>query len=234
MFFVDPMYILFSLPALLLGLWAQWKVKSAFSRYSREGIRSRLTGAEVARRVLDFNGLYQVRVEPVQGFLSDHYDPGAKVLRLSPDVYTGRSMAAAGVAAHEAGHAMQDAQGYLALKFRTAMVPTVQIGSWLGPIIFILGFLMAPMMGTGLAWVGVLLFAASALFALVTLPVEYDASARAKKALVAQGIVWDQEMTGVNRVLDAAALTYLAGAIQAVSTLLYYVFLLSGMRSSRD
>lgn len=234
MFYLDPLYILISLPALLLGLWAQWKVQSAVNRYSREGIRSGMTGAEVARRVLDFNGLRHVRIEPVQGFLSDHYDPRSKVLRLSPDVYAGRSMAAAGIAAHEAGHAMQDAQSYFALKVRSTMVPSVQIGSWLGPIIFIAGYLMSPVMGTGLAWVGVGLFAATALFAVVTLPVEFDASTRAKQALQAQGIVWGQEMVGVNRVLDAAALTYVAGAVQAISTLLYYVFLLSGMRGSEE
>lgn len=234
MFYFDPLYILFSLPALILGLWAQWKVQSAISRYSREGIRSGMTGAEVARRVLDFNGLRHVQVAPVQGFLSDHYDPRTKILRLSPEVYGGRSMAAAGVAAHEAGHAMQDAQGYFALKLRTTMVPSVQIGSWLGPIIFIAGYFMAPVMGTGLAWTGIALFAATALFALVTLPVEYNASARAKQALLSQGIVWNQEVVGVNRVLDAAALTYVAGAVQALSTLLYYVFLLTGFRGSDE
>jgi len=226
----DPMYILISLPALILGFWAQWKVNSAFKRYSQERSRSDLTGAEVARRVLSFNGLHQVRVEPVQGFLSDHYDPRGKVLRLSPDVYNSPSTAAAGIAAHEAGHAIQDAQGYTALRLRSFMVPAVSIGSWIGPIVFILGILMLPVVGTSLAWLGVLLFAATAVFAIVTLPVEFDASRRAKQALATQSIVMPQEMTGVNKVLDAAALTYVAGAVQAVSTLLYYVFLLTGMR----
>jgi hypothetical protein len=226
----DPLYILISLPALILGFWAQWKVNSAFKRYSQERSRSGLTGAEVARRVLSFNGLHQVRVEPVQGFLSDHYDPRGKVLRLSPDVYNSPSTAAAGIAAHEAGHAIQDAQGYTALRLRSFMVPAVSIGSWIGPIVFILGILMLPVVGTSLAWLGVLLFAATAVFAIVTLPVEFDASRRAKQALATQSIVMPQEMTGVNKVLDAAALTYVAGAVQAVSTLLYYVFLLTGMR----
>ena len=226
----DPMYILISLPALILGFWAQWKVNSAFKRYSQERSRSDLTGAEVARRVLSFNGLHQVRVEPVQGFLSDHYDPRGKVLRLSPDVYNSPSTAAAGIAAHEAGHAIQDAQGYTALRLRSFMVPAVSIGSWIGPIVFILGILMLPVVGTSLAWLGVLLFAATAVFAIVTLPVEFDASRRAKQALATQSIVMPQEMTGVNKVLDAAALTYVAGAVQAFSTLLYYVFLLTGMR----
>lgn len=227
----DPMYILISLPALILGFWAQWKVNSAFKRYSQERSRSGLTGAEVARRVLSFNGLHQVRVEPVQGFLSDHYDPRGKVLRLSPDVYNSPSTAAAGIAAHEAGHAIQDAQGYTALRLRSFMVPAVSIGSWIGPIVFILGILMLPVVGTSLAWLGVLLFAATAVFAIITLPVEFDASRRAKQALANQSIVLPQEMVGVNKVLDAAALTYVAGAVQAVSTLIYYVFLLTGMRS---
>jgi Zn-dependent membrane protease YugP len=227
----DPMYILISLPALILGFWAQWKVNSAFKRYSQERSRSGMTGAEVARRVLSFNGLHQVRVEPVQGFLSDHYDPRGKVLRLSPEVYDSPSTAAAGIAAHESGHAIQDAQGYTALRLRSFMVPAVSIGSWIGPIIFIVGILMLPIVGTSLAWLGVLIFAATAVFALVTLPVEFDASRRAKQALATQSIILPQEMVGVNKVLDAAALTYVAGAVQAISTLVYYVFLLTGMRS---
>lgn len=226
----DPLYIVISLPALILGFWAQWKVTSAFKRYSQERTYSGLTGAEVAQRVLSFNGLHQVRVEPAQGFLSDHYDPREKVLRLSPEVYSTPSTAAAGIAAHEAGHAIQDAQGYTALRLRSFMVPAVSIGSWIGPVVFILGILMLPLVGTTLAWLGVLLFALTAVFAIVTLPVEFDASRRAKQALATQGIVLPQEMAGVNKVLDAAALTYVAGAVQAVSTLLYYVFLLTGLR----
>jgi len=229
-FWLDPMYILISLPALILGFWAQWKVSSAFKRYSQERTRSGLTGAEVARRVLNFNGLHQVRVEPVQGFLSDHYDPRQKVLRLSPEVYNTPSTAAAGIAAHEAGHAVQDAQGYTALRLRSFMVPAVSIGSWIGPVVFMVGLFMLPVLGTSLAWLGVLIFALTALFAIVTLPVEFDASRRAKLALADQSIVLPQEMTGVNKVLDAAALTYVAGAVQAVSTLIYYAFLLTGLR----
>jgi hypothetical protein len=224
------MYLLFSLPALILGLWAQMKVKSAMAHYSRVALYRGMTGAEIARRVLDFNGLHNVDVQQVGGFLSDHYDPRHRVLRLSPDVYQGRSVASAGVAAHEAGHAIQHREGYTALKFRTAMVPTVQIGSWLGPIIFIVGYIMSSALGDTLAWLGVLLFAAVAFFALVTLPVEFDASKRAKKALVDQGIASSEEMVGVNKVLDAAAMTYVAAAIQAISTLLYYVFLMVGRR----
>jgi uncharacterized protein len=172
--------------------------------------------------------LYDVQVERVQGFLSDHYDPLKRVLRLSPDVYDGQSLSAAGVAAHEAGHAIQHKLGYAALQLRSALVPTVQIGSWIGPIIFMIGLFMVGSLGTTLAWVGVALFAAVALFSVVTLPVEFDASRRAKQQLGASGIVIGNEMRGVSAVLDAAAMTYVAGAVQAISTLMYYVFLLMG------
>lgn len=222
------LYLLFSLPALILGLWAQWRTQSAFRRNAQIRTARGMTGAQVARAVLDGNGLYDVQVERVGGFLSDHYDPSKRVLRLSPDVYDGQSLSAAGVAAHEAGHAIQHKLAYAPLQLRSAMVPTVQVGSWIGPIIFIVGFLMAGALGTTLAWVGVGLFAAIALFAVVTLPVEFDASRRAKQQLVASGIVIGNEMRGVNAVLDAAAMTYVAGAAQAISTLLYYVFLLMG------
>ena len=222
------LYLLFSLPALILGLWAQWKTQSAFRRNAQVRTARGLTGAQVARQVLDGNGLYDVQVERVGGFLSDHYDPGKRVLRLSPDVYDGQSLSAAGVAAHEAGHAIQHKLSYAPLQLRSTMVPTVQIGSWIGPIIFMIGLFMTSAFGTTLAWVGVGLFAAVALFAVVTLPVEFDATRRAKQQLVASGIVIGNEMRGVNAVLDAAAMTYVAGAVQAISTLLYYVFLLMG------
>jgi Zn-dependent membrane protease YugP len=222
------LYLLFALPALALGLWAQWKVQRAFKQNAEIRTARGLTGAQVAREVLDGNGLTNVRVERVQGFLSDHYDPSGRVLRLSPDVYDGQSLSAAGVAAHEAGHALQHAQGYNFLALRSAMVPTVQIGSWIGPIVFMVGLFMAGTLGTTLAWVGVALFAAVALFSLVTLPVEFDATRRAKQQLVSSGIIIGNEMRGINAVLDAAAMTYVAGAVQAISTLLYYVFLLMG------
>lgn len=224
------LYILISLPALLLGLWAQAKVRSAFEKYSQVRVSTGLSGAEVARRILDGAGIHDVQIEPVRGFMSDYYDPRTRVLRLSQDVYGSNSVAAAGVAAHEAGHALQDAVGYWPLQLRSTMVPSVQIGSWLGPIIFIVGLLMRAAIGTTLAYVGLGLFALTAIFALVTLPVELNASQRAKRLLVAQGIVFNQELGGVGKVLDAAALTYVAAAVQAVSTLLYYAFLLSGSR----
>jgi uncharacterized protein len=224
------LYFLFSLPALLLGLWAQYKVKSAFDKFSRVRNYVGLTGAQVARRMLDSVGLQNVRIEEVGGFLSDHYDPRSAVLRLSSQTFRSNSIAAAGVAAHEAGHALQDNEGYSALKFRSAMVPTVQIGSWLGPIVFFLGLLLNSAFGTQIAWIGLILFAGTAVFALVTLPVEFDASRRAKLWLAQSGVIYQQEMQGINSVLDAAALTYVAGAIQAISTLLYYAFLLMGNR----
>ena len=222
------LYILFSLPALILGFWAQFKVKSAFDKYSKIRIYSGLTGAQVARRVLDMNGLHDIGVEEVGGMLSDHYDPKARVLRLSPQVYRVPSIAAAGVAAHEAGHAIQHRENYAMLKLRTAMVPTVQIGSWLGPIVFMVGLFLSSSTGTTIAWIGLGLFAAPALFALITLPVEFDASRKAKAWLSTSGIVFQEEASGVGRVLDAAALTYVAAAVQSISTILYYAFLLLG------
>jgi uncharacterized protein len=223
----DPMYFVFALPALLLGLWAQMRVKSAFNKYSQVRTTQGFTGAQIARRLLDAEGLHNVQVEETKGFLSDHYDPRGKVLRLSPEVYRGNSVAAAGIAAHEMGHAMQDAQNYGPLALRSAMVPSVQFGSWLGPLIFIGGFLVNM---TGLAWLGLILFSATVVFALVTLPVEFDASNRARRLLADRGLLMNQEMGGVNSVLNAAALTYVAGALQAISTLMYYAFLLMGRR----
>lgn len=230
--FFDPMYFVFALPALLFGLWAQWRVKSALNTYSKERTYSGMTGAEIARRILATRGLSDIRVEQTQGLLSDHFDPGARVLRLSPQVYQGNSVAAAGIAAHEAGHALQQGDSYFPLQIRTLMVPTVQIGSWLGPIIFIVGLFTTRLFGTTLAWVGLAMFAATALFALVTLPVEFNASRRAKEVLASDGYIFQSQAVGVNKVLDAAALTYVAAAVQSLSTLLYYAFLLTGL--SRD
>jgi Zn-dependent membrane protease YugP len=229
-FFFNPLYLIFALPALLLGLYAQFKVRSAYGQYSRVRTATGATGAKAARRILDSNGLQHVMVEKTNGFLSDHYDPRSKTLRLSPEVYESPSLASVGVAAHESGHALQDARHYAPLKLRTAMVPAVQIGSWLGPIIFMVGLFMSGVAGDTIAWAGLLIFGATALFALVTLPVEFDASRRAKQLLVSEGIVAPQEMRGVNSVLDAAALTYVAAALQAIMTLLYYATLLMGRR----
>ena len=227
MFYFNPLYLVFALPALLLALVAQWRVQAAINKYSRVHTGRGATGARVARAILDGYGLQHVAVERTGGFLGDHYDPLSRTLRLSPEVHDTPSVAAVGIAAHEAGHALQHAEGYWPLQARSAIVPVVQFGSYLGPLVFMLGFLLN---FTGLAWAGVFLFAGVALFALITLPVEFDASRRAKELLAGQGYVWGEELTGVSRVLDAAALTYVAGLAQALSTLLYYVFLLTGFR----
>ncbi len=228
MFFFDPYYLIFALPGLLLGLWAQARVRGAFNKYSQVRTARNVTGAQVARALLDEQGLHDVVIEETQGFLSDHYDPRTRVLRLSPDVYRTPSVAAAGVAAHEMGHALQHAAGYAPLQLRSAIVPVAQFGSSLAPILFIIGFLLN---FTTLAWAGVILFAGAVLFTLVTLPVEFDASKRAKALLTSSGIMVGEEIRGVDKVLDAAALTYVAAAVAAIGQLLYYVLLLSGGRS---
>ncbi len=225
--YFNPLYLCFAGPALILALVAQARVRSAVSRYSRVLTGRGMTGARVARSLLDSYGLQDVPVERTSGFLGDHYDPLRRVLRLSPAVFDTPSVAAIGIAAHEAGHALQHADHYWPLQIRSAIVPAVQFGSFLGPLVFFLGMIMN---WTNLAWVGVLLFAGVALFALVTLPVEFDASRRAKALLAERGFASGAELTGVSQVLNAAALTYVAGLAQALSTLLYYVFLLTGFR----
>ncbi|MBP6789067.1 MAG: zinc metallopeptidase [Candidatus Promineofilum sp.] len=230
MFYLDPLYLILALPGLLLGLWAQMRVKGTFKKYSQVRTTHNLTGAEIARHLLDNQGLHDVRVEETQGFLSDHYDPRTRVLRLSPDVYRVPSVAAAGVAAHEMGHALQHSAGYAPLQVRSAIVPVVQFGSSLAPILILVGFLLR---FTTLAWIGVILFAGAVVFALVTLPVEFDASRRAKALLTQSGIVSAEEASGVSAVLNAAGWTYVAAAIAAIGQLLYYVLLLTG-GSRRD
>lgn len=227
----DPVYLLVMLPGLALSLWASLKVKSTFSHYSQVRPRSGLSGAEAARELLRVHGVHDVRVEPVQGFLSDHYDPGAKTLRLSPDVYEGRSLAALGVAAHEAGHALQHATKYAPLAFRSLVVKPAMVGSNLGMYIVMGGmFLNAP----SLIWVGIILFSAFVVFTLVTLPVEFNASSRAVAVLHKAGMITDQEVEPTRKVLSAAALTYVAAAISAIMTLFYFLWragLLGGQRS---
>lgn len=228
--FFDPMYFVFALPALLLAFYAQFKVQSAYRKYLQVRNQRGLTGFEAARYLLSANGLGHVSVEGTRGYLSDHYDPRTKTLRLSPQVARSASVAALGIVAHEVGHVMQDARGYAPLRVRSGLVPVVNFGSWLGPILFFIGLLMNY---TKLAWVGVLFFAGAAVFALITLPVEFNASRRAMQMLTANGlVVSSNEAQGVKKVLDAAALTYVAALAQALSTLLYYVFLLMGL--SRD
>jgi Zn-dependent membrane protease YugP len=230
MFYFDPMYFVFALPALILAMIAQWRVKAAVNKYSQVFTGRGQTGARVARALLDYHGLQDVAVERGGGILSDHYDPRTRTLRLSPAVFDTPSVAAVGIAAHETGHALQHQDGYWPLQARTAIVPVVQFGSFLGPLVFFAGLLLNR---TSLAWVGVILFAGVALFALVTLPVEFDASHRAKALLQSYQFTNHDEQVGVNKVLDAAALTYVAGLASALSTLLYYVFILTGGRRRR-
>ena len=214
--FLDPMYFLFIAPAFLLGLFAQWRVKSAFASMSE--VPARMSGAEAARRMLDSGGLNSVGIEPVQGHLSDHYDPRAKVLRLSPEVYNGRSMASLGVACHEAGHAFQDAKGYAPLVIRNMAVPAAGFGSNAGMMMAIGGIILG---FQPLLWIGIALFSAVVFFQVVNLPVEFDASARARRQLVDYGMIADREEQYVAKVLNAAALTYVAATLQAIMTLVY-------------
>lgn len=229
------LYFMFMLPGILLMLWAQAKVKGSYGKYSKVANNSNITGAQAARMVLDSNGLHDVAIEmdnDPRRELSDHYDPRRRTLVLSQGIYRVPSIAAVAVAAHEAGHAIQHATGYAPLKTRTAIVPLVNIGSNIG-IFVLLGGLFMNMVG--LAWAGVVLFGLSTLFALVTLPVEFDASKRAKVALVQAGIVdggvaGGPEAKGVDTMLDSAAWTYVAGFAASLMTLLYYVMLVTGMR----
>jgi Zn-dependent membrane protease YugP len=231
MIFFNTNYLIFMLPAFLLMLIVQLYVNSAYKKWSQIPARSRVSGAEAAQRLIRTAGLYDVRIEGASGRLTDHYDPRDKTLRLSQGVYEGRSVASLAIAAHELGHAMQDRDGYFPLRLRSAMVPAVNIGSYLGWILIIIGIFLKM---TGLAWLGVLVFAGGTVFALATLPVELNASARAKRLLVESGlIVGDDEQGGVNKVLNAAALTYVAALITAVLQLLYYVTLVLGMGGRR-
>jgi Zn-dependent membrane protease YugP len=226
----DPMYLLFVAPALLLALWAQMRVQGAFQEASGIPSRSGLSGAEAADAVLHNAGVQGVEIEPVGGTLSDHYVPGERVLRLSPPVYSGRSLAALGIAAHESGHAIQDARRYPLLVLRSALVPIASFGSSMSWILIMLGFFLASMM-----WIkiGIIAFATTVVFQLVNLPVEFDASRRARLALAEGGLIDRDEDVVVKRVLDAAALTYVAATLTAVLTLLYFLFR-SGLLGGRS
>ncbi|MBI4319190.1 MAG: zinc metallopeptidase [Chloroflexi bacterium] len=229
--FFDPLYFVFAMPALLVMLYAQFKVKSAYGKYSQVRNMLGANGAQIARRILDSAGLSHVPVEMVPGDLSDHYDPRDKVLRLSPGVYKAPSVAAMGIAAHEVGHAIQDHLGYVPMRVRAGLVPVVNLGSTLGYVFFILGFVVQ---FSGLVWLGVALFSAAVVFALVTLPVELNASSRALHLLRTNGLVSTVELDGAKSVLSAAALTYVAALLQAVGQLLYWVLLATGMGRRDD
>jgi Zn-dependent membrane protease YugP len=235
---LDPLYLMLALPGLLLGLWAQFRVQRAFGHYSQVPISRGLTGAAIAARILEVNGIRDVRIEPAQGFLSDHYDPTSKTLRLSPDVYQGRSVAAAGVAAHEVGHAIQHARGYAFLQMRSALVPVLSLTSTLAMPVFMIGMLLAAIgmfgLGTLAMKVGALLFAGVVVFQLVTLPVEFDASKRALAAIHDGGLVTLPEQRAAREVLNAAALTYVAAAVSSALTLLYFLIRSGLLGSNRD
>jgi uncharacterized protein len=225
--FFDPLYLIMMAPAIILVLFAQYRVKSTFDKFSKVRSHGGLTGAQVAAEILRANNIYDVEVERVPGQLSDHYDPRSKVLRLSDSVYGNSSVASIGVAAHEVGHAIQHARGYAPLQLRSAIVPVASFGSNFGPWMLIAGVMIGI---TQLAWAGVLVFAAGTVFALVTLPVEFNASSRAMAQLSNLGIFDRTEYDQGRKVLNAAALTYVAGFAAAFLQLLYYIMLVTGMR----
>jgi len=229
--FFNSQYLLYMLPAVILTVIAQLYVNSAYKKWLQVPTHNRMSGADAARSLMRAAGLYDVRLAGIPGQLTDHYDPRDKTLSLSQDVANGQSVASIAIAAHELGHAQQDNEGYWPLKLRAALVPAVNVGSMLGWILIIVGLLIN---FTGLAWLGVLAFAAGTVFALATLPVELNASARARQMLTDSGIaVTDEERRGVNTVLNAAALTYVAALATSIMQLLYYVSLVGGMGGRR-
>jgi len=224
--FFNSSYIIYILPGILLVMLTSWYVKSAYRKWSKVPAQSRMSGYEAAQRLINRAGLYGVQIEAIRGEMTDHYDPRSKTLRLSQGVGQGSSVASLAIAAHELGHAMQDAEGYFPLKARAAMVPMVNIGSNLGWVLIMAGLFFHWL---NIAWLGVAFFSVGALFALMTLPVEFNASARAKRLLAETGIIQTEaEQRGVNNVLNAAALTYVAALVTSIMQLLYYVSLLSG------
>jgi len=231
MFYFDPRYMLFMAPAFLLMMAVQLYVNSMYRKWSQVPSRSRFSGGEAAQRLILRGGLHDVQVEGVAGNLTDHYDPRKKILRLSQGVYRGTSVASLAIAAHELGHAVQDSEGYFPLRLRAALVPAVNIGSYLGWILILIGLLLR---FTEIAWLGVLVFSGGVVFALATLPVELNASAKAKQLLVESGLILtEDEQKGVNQVLNAAALTYVAALVTAVLQLMYYATLVFGMGGRR-
>ncbi|MDR2663634.1 MAG: zinc metallopeptidase [Treponema sp.] len=222
MYGFDIYYLVLVVPTILLSLWAQFKVKSTFSKYSRVQCSRGITGAQAARLLMDANNITDVAIEPVAGSLTDHYDPGRHVLRLSQPVYGAASIAAVGVAAHETGHAVQHARGYGPLWLRSALVPVANIGSSIGPWLAVAGLVMA---FQPLLTIGIILFAGAVAFYLITLPVEFNASARALAILKQNQVLSSEELAGVRKVLSAAAMTYVASALTALMNLLRLVLL---------
>ncbi|MDK0690281.1 zinc metallopeptidase [Clostridium perfringens] len=227
-YYIDPTYLIL-IPAILISAWAQFKISSTFNKYSTVRSINGYTGAQVARILLNDAGLQEVEIQQVPGRLSDHYDPRAKVLRLSSDVYGSTSVASIGVAAHEVGHAIQDKESYSALVFRNAIVPVVNFSSSLSWILFFIGILLSY---STLVTIGIILFSVVVLFQLVTLPVEFNASSRALKLLEARGILYDKEVEGARKVLSAAALTYVAATLMAVLQLVRLIAISN--RNSND
>lgn len=228
---MDPMFWLFALPGLLLGMVAAYLTKSTFAKYAQVGASSGLTGAEAARQMLYAQGVHDVEIHQSNGFLSDHYNPRTHSLHLSPDVYHGRSLSAVGVACHEAGHALQQAQGYALMGLRSALLPVTIAGQNIAPILFMIGFGMGSM---GLVKIGIALFAVAVLFSIITLPIEWDASARAKHYIAGAGVVSAMEYPHAAKVLNAAFLTYVAGAVTAVMQLIYFLMRAGLIGGRRD
>ncbi|MGB8981380.1 MAG: zinc metallopeptidase [Anaerolineales bacterium] len=226
--FFDPFYLIFMIPAFILMGITSWYVRHAYNKWSKIRATSGLTGHQAAQRLISTGSLYGVQVQGTAGQLSDHYDPRNKTLYLSQGVANSPSVAAVAISAHELGHALQDAENYFPMTIRSALVPAVNIGSNLGWILIMIGLVLQQIQ---IAWLGVLVFSAGALFALATLPVEFNASARAKELLYSTGIIQtEEERRGVNQVLNAAALTYVAGLVTAIMQVLYYVFLVGRRR----
>lgn len=225
--YLDPLYLILMAPALILAFYAQFRVRSAYAKYTRVPNERGITGLAAAQAILQPEGLYDVSITGAPGELTDHYDPRSKKLHLSAGVANQASVASLAIVAHEIGHALQDHKGYAPLKLRGALVPAVQVSAWVAPILFLIGLLLNI---EGLAWGGVILFGASAVFALVTLPVELDASRRALQLLQTYQLAGGGELKGARSVLNAAALTYVAALAQTLLTLLYYVSLLGRRR----
>jgi Zn-dependent membrane protease YugP len=231
-YYFDPTLIIL-VPGILIALWASFNVNSTFNKYNSVSSRNRMTGAQVAEKVLHHHGIYNVRIERVAGNLSDHYDPRSNVIRLSDSTYNSTSIAAAGVAAHEAGHAVQYAQNYAPIKMRASIVKVCNIGSPLAFVFLFISFFVSAEIATPLIYIAIALYSLATLFQLITLPVEFDASRRAMVSLEASGLYCQDELQGASKVLRAAALTYVAALISSILSLLRFVLIATGGRRRR-